>query len=94
VGDDEEIEEEVPAEGEEEKKKHRKKRRHREPRQLDEDDLELINENFPRLNENKKRKRLLKVSERDKGVDGDDDAAAQVKGEAYSEEDEEAQVFQ
>lgn len=87
MGDDEEIEEGEPAEEEARKKKHRKHRRHRVHRELEEDDLELINENLPGF---KKRKRLLKVSERDKGVEGED---FEVKGEPHSEEDEDAQVY-
>lgn len=66
MGDDEVSEEEMSAEIDDDKKKKRHKRR--KPRLLEADDLDLITENTLGLRL-KKRKRLLKVSERDKDAD-------------------------
>lgn len=51
-------------EGGGEERKRRRHRKHRKPKKLDDEDLELINENTGL--DIRRRKRLLKVSEREK----------------------------
>lgn len=82
IVDDEEVEEE--ADEEEKPEKHRrKKKKHREPRKLDEEDIDLIAENTG-MNV-KRHKRLQKQSEREGQQVKDEDEALFAKNQANEE---------